>query len=158
MAAAVECVQEVVHTFGEVRLRAFGTSMVPAILPGDLIFVSKVDISEVGLLDVVLWSKNHRLFIHRVVAFKGTPNNPVLVTRGDRLSHDDPPVGPDELLGRVTAIQRGDGTHKILEGMMPAKSSSAGHPLARLLQASDSATHLYVKLLRMQTALFFSED
>jgi hypothetical protein len=32
---------------------------------------------------------------------------PLLITQGDRLRYWDPPVAPEELLGRVTAIERG---------------------------------------------------
>ena len=39
--------EEIVRTFGEVRLRVFGTSMAPAILPGDL-----VSIHQASLLDI----------------------------------------------------------------------------------------------------------
>src|SRR4029077_5796693 len=58
---------EVVQAFGEVCLRVFGTSMVPSILPGDLIFVERVGLSEISPGEVVLFTHKGGLAVHRVV-------------------------------------------------------------------------------------------
>src|SRR6266568_848730 len=55
--------------------------------------------------ELVLYERAGRFFAHRVVgAYGGTP---LLITRGDRLRQPDPPVSPEELVGRVKAILRG---------------------------------------------------
>src|SRR5580700_2818508 len=59
--------EEVVRTFGQVRLRVFGTSMVPSILPGDLISIQRATVSEISIGEIVLYSREERLFAHRVV-------------------------------------------------------------------------------------------
>ena len=111
VAATLACdlAEEIVRTFGELRLRVFGTSMVPSILPGDLVSILRVGISEISSGEIVLYSRAGRLFVHRVVACTNSPEQPLLITRGDRLDHNDPPVSSAELLGRVTSIQRPDG-------------------------------------------------
>ena len=48
--------EEVVRTHGEVRLRAFGTSMVPSILPGDLVSIRSASLQEIFPGEVVLFS------------------------------------------------------------------------------------------------------
>src|ERR1700682_3768205 len=100
---------EIVRTFGGVRLRVFGTSMVPSILPGDLISVQRADLSEISPGEIVLYSREGRLFAYRVVDLVGSRGDRRLLTRGDRLSQNDPLVSGSELLGRVTSIQTGDG-------------------------------------------------
>src|ERR1700688_4923956 len=103
--------EEVVRTFGTVRLRVFGTSMVPSILPGDLVLIHKASLNDISPGEVVMFLQKGRLFVHRVVdrrvaATSGGPVEPCLITRGDRLRHDDPPVSSPELLGRVVSIER----------------------------------------------------
>src|ERR1700681_2170915 len=136
---------EVVRTFGEVRLRVFGTSMVPSILPGDLISVQRAGLSEISPGEIVLYSREGRLFAHRVVACAGSHDDPRLITRGDRLSHNDPPVSSSELLGRVTSILCADG--RDLRQIQPAARLSAWEQLIlRVLRTSDRATYLYLRL------------
>lgn len=159
-----ELAAEVLRSFGELRFRANGSSMLPAVWPGDMLLVRSQDAAAVVPGDIVLFGRGGRLFAHRVVEVRSlasgvrsqktgfriwdlgfrsrkdsqisnlksqiidrefpTPNpetrnpNPVprapclvsrieLVTRGDSLDRDDPPASSHELLGRVTAIQRG---------------------------------------------------
>lgn len=137
-------VEEIVQTFGKVRLRVFGTSMTPAILPGDLVSIRRVDLDEISAGEVVLFLQNGRLFVHRVVGRnvvspEGNNEEPCLITRGDRLRHDDPPVSSRELLGRVVSIER---NNRNIE-LAPRTSNSL---FARLLRASDRATYLHLRL------------
>ena len=132
---------DIVRTFGEVRLRVFGTSMVPSILPGDLISVERAEVTEISNGEVVLYSREGRLFAHRVVGRAGSGDQSILITRGDRLRYNDPPVSSGELLGRVISIERGDRQVDTF-----AKATGLNRPLIRLLQASDRATYLYLRL------------
>jgi signal peptidase I len=137
-------VEEVVRSIGEVRLRVFGTSMAPAMLPGDLVSIRRASLDEISLGEVVLFRQNGRLFVHRVVgrnevSAAGNPEEPLLITRGDRLRHDDPPVSSRELLGRVVSIER---NNRKIE-LAPHGSNGL---FARLLRASEHATYLYLRL------------
>jgi signal peptidase I len=144
---------EVVRKFGEVRLRVFGTSMVPSVLPGDLISVQSTDINEVSIGEIVLYSRDRRLFAHRVVARAGSPDEPLLITRGDRLCHNDPPVSSSELLGRVTSIECGDGRgHRQVQSA--ARLSVWGQMIVRVLQTSDRATYVYLRLAACRRSFF----
>ena len=139
---------EVVRRFGEVRLRVVGTSMVPSVLPGDLISVQRASVSEICLGEIVLYMREERLFAHRVVGYTGDHQfhgDSRLITRGDRLSHNDPPVSSSELLGRVTFIQCGDGIG--YRQVRPCgRQSAAEQIMVRLLRISDRATYLYLRL------------
>jgi signal peptidase I len=145
--------EEVIRTFGEVRLRVFGTSMVPAMLPGDVVTIRRAGLEEISSGEVVLFAQNARLFVHRVVSQKAISpawkiEDACIVTRGDRLQHEDPPVSSRELLGRVISLER-DNRKIALEAREPRGA------LARLLRASDRATYLYVRLLASWRSRFF---
>jgi signal peptidase I len=133
--------RDVVRKFGEVRLRAMGTSMVPSILPGDLISIQRASLSQISAGEVVLFEREGRLFAHRVVRTAGSADMPQLITRGDRLGYNDPPVSAAELLGRVTSIERD--RRAIL---LPAPLTGWKQILCWLLRSSDHATYVYVSL------------
>jgi signal peptidase I len=133
--------RDVVRNFGEVRLRALGTSMVPSILPGDLISIQCASMSQISPGEVVLFEREGRLFAHRVMGSAGGPDTPHLITRGDRLCYNDPPVFAAELLGRVTSIERGS------RQMQPPDPLTGWKQLfGFLLRSSDHATYFYVHL------------
>jgi signal peptidase I len=145
---------DVVRRFGGVRLRVFGTSMVPSILPGDLISIQRADLSEISPGEIVLYSREGRLFAHRVVARAGNHDDPRLITRGDRLSYTDPLVSSRELLGRVTSIRCGDGRgHRRVRPA--ARVRFWEQMIARVLRISDRATSVYLRLAGYWRSFFF---
>jgi signal peptidase I len=144
--------EEIVRTFGEVRLRVFGTSMVPSILPGDLVSVRRAGLHDISPGEVVLFLRKGNLFVHRVVGRKGASaadgrGESWLITRGDRLRQDDPPVSPPELLGRVVSLERDNRKIELLPG-------GSNRMIVRLLQSSDRATYLYLRLAACWRILF----
>ena len=148
---AVACgmAEEVVRAFGKIRLRVVGTSMVPSLLPGDLISIQRADLSEILRGGIVLFSQNGRLLVHRVVSRSNSLGAPCLITRGDRLRHNDPPVFSSELLGRVVSIERGNQQVKSI-----APPSGWMRVMGRLLKASDRVTYLYLRLAACWRTLF----
>jgi signal peptidase len=137
-------VEEVVRSIAEVHLRVLGTSMVPAMFPGDLVSILRASLDEISLGEVVLFLQNGRMLVHRVVGRNqvpaaGHPEEPYLITRGDRLRHDDPTVSSREFLGRMVSIER---NNRNIE-LAPHRSNGQ---FARLLRASDRATYLYLRL------------
>ena len=92
-----------IRRFGVLRLRVNGFSMLPSIWPGDAVCVSRVDWDAYRPGDVVLYTRNGRLFVHRLVEKAGG----AAVTRGDALLDRDPAVGAGDVLGRVVLIERG---------------------------------------------------
>jgi len=98
---------KVFESAGQARLAVTGTSMLPSIRPGDMLEVHRQGMEAILPGDVVLFLRKGGFAAHRVVEKAGEPERPLLITRGDALRVPDPPVSPDELLGRVTAILRG---------------------------------------------------
>ena len=75
------------------------------------------------------------------------PEEPRLITRGDRLRHNDLPVSSPELLGRVVSIERGNRKVELL-------ASGPNHLIAPLLQSSDRVTYLYLRLAACWRTIF----
>jgi hypothetical protein len=142
-------VEDVVRGFGEARIRVFGTSMMPALNPGDVISIQRATIEEVSPGNIVLFSRGGRLFAHRVVEKLGGPDDLRLITRGDRLRRNDPPVSQSELLGRVIRAQRNG---KQFDPDKPLNLLEQA--IAPLLRASERATYVYMRFFDFQRAIF----
>ena len=98
----VELAAESLRLAGRLRLRVGGSSMLPAILPGDILEVQARHARDISPGSVVLFERGGRFFAHRVVGNQAAG----LVTRGDALAHADAAVGDAELLGEVIAVER----------------------------------------------------
>lgn len=136
-----DMVEEIVRNFGRACVSVRGTSMTPAIHPGDFLTIQHINLQEISVGQIVLFSRGGTLITHRVVEKSEGPHSPHLVTRGDRVVHNDSPVSPDELLGRVKFIERGG------RRFQPANHPRAPrHLLSRMLRSSDHATSIYLRL------------
>ena len=102
-----ELIAEVLLLSGTARIRVLGTSMFPAVLPGDVLVVQREELARLVPGDIVLFKRDDRIFAHRVVSQLDRNGVPCVVTSGDSLPANDPPVFPHQLLGRVTSIVRG---------------------------------------------------
>lgn len=87
---------------GRLRIRAVGTSMLPAIRPGTLLEIERIDGRDARPGEVVLTAAGDRFFVHRV----RKSGDGFVITRGDRHDHDDPPVRFEQVLGRVVGGDR----------------------------------------------------
>lgn len=97
---------EVLQSWGRLHLRATGISMLPTLWPGDLLTVQSHTFEQVQPGDIVLYMREGRFFVHRIKRKSGLPGEPVLLTRGDSMAEEDPPVRRTELLGVVDHIRR----------------------------------------------------
>jgi signal peptidase I len=144
---------EVVRNFGEVRLRVFGMSMVPSVIPGDMVLIQRAALEEILPGEIAVFLREERLFVHRVVDRKimsvaGSGNEELcLITRGDRQRDCDLPVSSSELLGRVICIERDQCEVKVAPNKMIRLT-------ARLLQTSDRVTSLYLLLATFSRTIF----
>jgi hypothetical protein len=90
---------------GTIKLRAFGSSMLPSLWPGDVLTIEGPSCSPVPG-DIVLALQNQRPFIHRVQEKRNCHDCLEWITRGDAVPQDDPPVQASEILGRVSLVER----------------------------------------------------
>ena len=129
---------EGLRSFGEVRLRASGVSMLPTLLPGDLLVIRRASHDEISGGDIVLYRRNDSLFIHRVL--ESAPAR--LITGGDSMATPDP-EGPIELLGKVASVER-NGRARTLNPRLGLLSKWTGSLLCR----SPRARSLFLRLHR----------
>ena len=85
-----------------------GSSMVPTLRRGDRITVMRGDKYRLG--EIVLFARNGSFIIHR--AFGILPGR--IITKGDASYHLDPPVLPQDILGRAVIRER-DGKVQVLD-------------------------------------------
>jgi hypothetical protein len=92
-----------------VRFRAGGASMQPAIGDGDAVILAPVNPVAAQPGDILLYRKNRRGIAHRVVHVQHADEAVVaFLLRGDAEPACDAPVTPDEVLGKVVAVERRD--------------------------------------------------
>lgn len=99
---------EMLRGRGTVHLKAWGTSMLPSVWPGDLLTIQGAADDEVVPGDIVLVRRNNRFLVHRLIEMRPSQDCDSLITRGDAMPDNDPPAAVSELLGRVAGIRRGD--------------------------------------------------
>ncbi|HTW25062.1 MAG TPA: S24/S26 family peptidase [Candidatus Baltobacteraceae bacterium] len=99
--------EEVLRSYGRLRMVARGSSMVPSIFPGDVLVIKRDPLARLRPGHIVLASRDGRFFAHRVVRLTALGGKPRVITRGDALNQNDPAFLHDEILGRVTAVIRG---------------------------------------------------
>jgi hypothetical protein len=95
-------VAEMVRTFGEIRLRVTGISMLPSLWPGDILLVRYCHAAELQPGQIVQYVRDGLLIAHRVA---GSQDGHWLA-RGDRNVYTDPPLAEAQILGRVVSIER----------------------------------------------------
>ena len=101
-ATGSELVAEIAGSFGEVRLRVTGASMIPTVWPGDVIEVRQCCLTGLKPGQLVLYRRDETLIAHRIVRIDGD----LLVTAGDALLDEDPPVREAEIIGQVVSLLR----------------------------------------------------
>ena len=99
-----EMAAEVLQTSGLLRLQVTGWSMLPTVRPGDTLIVERVDRSVLIQGDIILVSRDRRLFAHRLLS--KDVETAGFLTRGDAMTSADPPVGDNQVLGRISFILR----------------------------------------------------
>ena len=95
-----------------VTLKPLGGSMKPFIWPGDTVDIDPSQDCTLKFGDIVLYKTSVKkdraaTIIHRVVKIYHENGEPRIVTRGDASSKMDDPVTSEQVLGKVTAIQKG---------------------------------------------------
>ena len=92
-------------TVAPMTLDLTGLSMFPSIRAGDRCRVGSVDPDSIRVGDVILTTRETRLFAHRVVAIR-TGQAKQWIIKGDTLLVPDPPVQAENILGQVIGLER----------------------------------------------------
>ena len=104
------------------RMRVRGTSMIPALWPGEMIVVEPVVATLPVPGDIVVLADGGQIIVHRLLWIGQDPAAPSrlrVVTAGDTSFHDDAPVDYAGLIGRVRAVHRFGAERAVRRGRGP---------------------------------------
>jgi len=124
---------DLLNRLGEARFRVTGSSMFPSVRPGDILTVRQCDARNARVGDIALFTRDRRLFAHRVVAHADGS----LVTQGDAIPMPDSPVTGSEFLARVVSVNRSG-----REVPVCADNSVLGRLTAALVRRSSLASRI----------------
>jgi signal peptidase I len=136
----LELAAEILREFGEVRFRAYGGSMLPAIFPGDILLIRRDSIGRIRQGHAVLAIRAGLFYAHRVVRIENQGAAVRLITRGDALTMEDPAISEDEYLGRVIGLNRGGTQREIIDS-----ASLESCVFGWMLRRSDFLTNTLIR-------------
>jgi signal peptidase I len=120
-----------------IRLQAQGTSMLPAIWPGDVLSIEHKPVQAMVPGDIVLVARQSRFFVHRLIEKRKS----CWITRGDSLPQNDEPATEEQVLGKVSLI------HKKTEVIVPEpRPSLFSRTLAWMLCEWDSFRNVALRI------------
>lgn len=122
--AGCELVADSMRAGREVRLRVTGSSMLPALWPGDVIVAREVNNVPPSVGDVLLFMRDGRLCAHRMVNRlddSDNANGTQLIMRGDSADAFDPPMHLSEIIGRAVSVIR-DGRETAVAAGEPSRA------------------------------------
>jgi hypothetical protein len=96
----------ILRSTGTLQLRATGSSMLPTLWPGECLTIQSYNFEQAEPGDLVLYGRDGRFFIHRILRKCHLGEDKYLIARGDCRAVEDPTVHERDLLGKVTAIHR----------------------------------------------------
>ncbi len=131
---------KVLGSHGQCRLQVSGSSMLPTLWPGDTVQIERRPLAQLRIGDVVLYERDGRLFLHRLVDLQTNTSGATLITRGDAVPQDDPPFPTDCLLGVLAGVRRGNEYVPI-----PKDMSAASRLISVLLSRSSWLVRLLLR-------------
>jgi signal peptidase I len=93
----------------ETRIKISGQSMHPLITDGAAVLI-KHTTEGIAPGAIIAYQRDSLIVVHRVIKIKKEKDKKVFITKGDFNRHLDPPVGEDEVLGKVVEIQKEERT------------------------------------------------
>ena len=127
---------EVLQSNGVLRLGVTGSSMLPALWPGDVVTLAATANPRIG--EIVLFQRGDQFVIHRVIRVASLPGQ--VFTRGDSMSDRDHPIAASEVLGRVVSVRRGPHEFSVVTKRSPWQKS-----LGFLFGRSDFLSNLALR-------------
>jgi signal peptidase I len=141
---AIALATKALASFGRLDLRVGGTSMLPAIRPGDVVAFQALDAEDVSNPgDIVLFRRGGSLVAHRVVA----RTRAGLLTQGDSLGAPDPEVAHVDVIGRGVGLKRNG---RVLPWSV---SRRPAFPLRWWFRRFDLATRMWLRWHRTMSRI-----
>jgi hypothetical protein len=123
---------------GRIFLRVSGSSMAPALLPGDLLVARRRAPADLNVGDIIVFFHAGRLVSHRLVCRRDGR----LIAKGDAAAAADPPVAAENLVCVAELILRNGRILLPKHGPTPG-----GRAFAALLRRSAIANRLFQRAL-----------
>ncbi len=116
----LELSNEILSKGNYLRFRARGGSMYPFIRSDEVIQVKPVKISEINYADIIFYHiQDNRIAVHRVIKKSNKNGKIVFLTKGDSVAGSAKDrVYPENILGKVVAIERNGKTIRIDKGFL----------------------------------------
>lgn len=99
------------------RFRITSSSMAPALLPGDLVKIETTRQTKFEPGQIIVILRGRALVCHRLIRCFEQEGRSWVVTKGDGVSEEDPPVLAQEVAGRVTKVLPPRELHRFLWSM-----------------------------------------
>jgi|SRR5579884_2105232 len=141
---------EVLRRTGRLAMRVYGTSMLGSIWPGDEVVFEICEPADVALGDVLLYRRDDRLVVHRVIQISSLGEALEFRTRGDNQRGCDLPVSAEDLLGRAVLVRHANGA----PGQIALKRSPAAKLLSCVTSRSTLACEFVLRLHAASEWLF----
>ena len=134
-----DLLKEVLLRWGCARLRVNGTSMLPSLLPYDVVSLVRCSAGDLLPGDLVLSEHRDRWLLHRVVRLEGD----WLHTRGDLLPFDDAPAPAENVIAKAVGLERFGRQRPIPSAGLEARIFARAEQALGFVAA---AVHLYARL------------
>lgn len=129
----------------DLHLQVLGASMLPSLWPHDVLKIERQDCNQIATGDVVLVQQDGRFFVHRVVAKEVAGTRFRFLTRGDCMPQMDPPVWPEDVLGRISQVHRRRGV-RILRRRVSPLAKLMGRLLCYCAPLRKGALRIHARL------------
>ena len=145
----VEMAESLLDENRTLSFRMQGNSMFPTMKEGDLGYVEKCTPDELKIGDVVVFKANEKLVAHRLTSMFYQNGVRVFETKGDKNSFHDAPFTSEELVGKITSIQRKNRLRRLDSPLMRFQRFTSSYLSILLIPAFD----LYIRLKSRFTRL-----
>lgn len=102
--------KEALSQHKEATLEGSGWSMSPLLEKGDKISFKKTELGKLCRADLVVFKKNNNYIAHRFIKIIHRDKRVYLISKSDILIKYDDPIRPEDIIGRVTRIQKPNAT------------------------------------------------
>jgi len=99
---------------GKLRFRVISNSMAPALKAGDLVKLSPACPGKLSVGQMVVVSLTGQLICHRLIRSFSRDGQRWMVTKGDQVTGEDPPVSAEQIIGIVSSCTRPRIFHRLL--------------------------------------------
>ena len=88
------------------KICVIGDSMSPLLRTGDAIYVEPVKADNLSIGDIILSKAGEKMRAHRLIKIYKEKGGGIFRTKGDTFSSVDEPLGENNIIGRVYAVEK----------------------------------------------------